>query len=66
MTTPICPVCRDTGTVTTTEFDGRTARPCPSCQPNPERDRLAREFGTDRQRAELRRRSRAIPMRTPR
>jgi hypothetical protein len=61
-----CRHCEDTGRVVAVDFDGRQAEPCPACTPDHARARLAHEFGTDAQRAEIGRRSRAVPMRTPR
>lgn len=65
MNTPICPTCRDRGVIVTTEFDGRTAHPCPSCQQRDPFERaraeLARGFTSD-----PRRQPKRPPMRSPR
>ena len=67
MTTPsICNICNDRGTVTVFDFDGSEVVPCPCQSVNDMRARLAQAFGTDQQRTEIVRRSRAVPMRSPR
>lgn len=65
MTPPTCPTCGDRSVIVTTEFDGRTARPCPVCKDDDPYERaraeLARGFTSD-----PRRQPKRPPMRSPR
>lgn len=62
-----CRTCGGHGHLWDYDFEcSKVKIPCPSCAPTEARARLAHEFGTDKQREAIARRSRAISMRPPR